>query len=683
MLTFIRRTLFVLVGLVGLYLVATPFVVPWFAKQKATEIFAVKVNGALIIEDMSFNPFSLRTEVTGLAIDDGAGAPVVRLPKLVLDAGWDSALGGDIFVDEVVLTRSQVNLTLFEDGSNSLTKMIKPAPAATDEDSSPVPTINIAHFAIEDAGLGLTNESGRNVAVGPINITLNDISTAPDQIANLNQFVVELGGGRVSLAGSMKPEPLELDVQLNFEQLPLDGIASLYLKDQLTLESGSVGGAVAVVLGQTSSISGSVDLDQLSLKTPQTLRTLEVPYAELKGFNSDLAFEKVSIEQILIETPSMAVENSPADKPEGVVDETATVAAERTSHVVDEQDSGPMRTITVDQFTLNGGTIDVTDASIANSAPITFSNTNIDISDFAFGDVLKANFDIAAMVANESPLKVTGNLVSADKLTAKIDVTLDKLGYNVLAPYSAQAIGRGVDDGSFYLDLDYTITENTLESENILLFDRWKWGQSVEGFEGTSVPVDLAFALLQDSNNRVELDVPVHGDLDDPEFRFGRVVFRAFTNVIVKLVASPFKLLGALIPGGNSDLDLSKVKFVPSAAEIEPIEKAKIDALAKALAERPALKLEITGVAAANRDMQPAPEVETPPASESGEQVAEPTPAPLDAEGLRALATARAELVHQMLIDSGVVADRLVIKAPSIDKPAKGRSVSVILDVIK
>src|SRR5690606_1018742 len=115
------------------------------------------------------------------------------------------------------------------------------------------------------------------------------------------------------------------------------------------------------------------------------------------------------------------------------------------------------------------------------------------------------------------------------------------------------------------------------------------------------ISVTLAVALLKDRNGVIDIKLPVSGSLDDPEFSVFGVIVRVIGNLLVKAATAPFALLGSLLGGGE---ELSYLEFAPGSAALEGAEPPKLGALAKALAERPGLKLEVTGRAAPEEDRE-------------------------------------------------------------------------------
>ena len=110
----------------------------------------------------------------------------------------------------------------------------------------------------------------------------------------------------------------------------------------------------------------------------------------------------------------------------------------------------------------------------------------------------------------------------------------------------------------------------------------------------SSLPLGLAVALLKSPDGTIDIDLPVRGNVDDPEFRYGGVVGKALLNLVTKIVTSPFALLGNLVGAEESELEF--IAFQDGRADLTPPEQEKAGKLAEALALRPELSIEIKGV---------------------------------------------------------------------------------------
>jgi uncharacterized protein involved in outer membrane biogenesis len=160
-----------------------------------------------------------------------------------------------------------------------------------------------------------------------------------------------------------------------------------------------------------------------------------------------------------------------------------------------------------------------------------------------------------------------------------------------LTPYSGKFAGRKIDSGKLSVDLEYKIKQRQLAGENKFVINRLKLGERVDSPDAMKLPLDLAIALLEDSNGIIDLDLPISGSLDDPQFSYGKIVWKAIVNVLTKLVTAPFRVLGKLL--GVSSEKLESITFDPGSSTLLPPEQEKLKALAEAMAKRPALTLTI------------------------------------------------------------------------------------------
>jgi hypothetical protein len=90
----------------------------------------------------------------------------------------------------------------------------------------------------------------------------------------------------------------------------------------------------------------------------------------------------------------------------------------------------------------------------------------------------------------------------------------------------------------------------------------------------------------------IDINLPISGTLDDPEFSLGGIVVKVIVNLLVKVITSPFALLGSIFGGGE---ELAYLEFAPGSAAITAGSVKKLESVAKALTDRPALKMEIAG----------------------------------------------------------------------------------------
>ena len=217
----------------------------------------------------------------------------------------------------------------------------------------------------------------------------------------------------------------------------------------------------------------------------------------------------------------------------------------------------------------------------------------------------RADVDLTGRVGKVAPLKIAGtiNPLSEDAFT-DLTITLGGMDLTAEGPYSGKYVGYGLSKGKLSLDLKYRVSQKQLEAENKVVVDQLTFGGKVDSPDATSLPVPLIVALLKDRKERIDIDLPIRGDLKDPDFKYGKVVLSTLLNLLTKIVASPFTLMGKLIPGGGDEEDLQFIAFPPGSATVPDEEIKKLEALAKGLEERPSLRLEIAGTADPIRDRQ-------------------------------------------------------------------------------
>ncbi|HTH95243.1 MAG TPA: DUF748 domain-containing protein [Rhodocyclaceae bacterium] len=208
---------------------------------------------------------------------------------------------------------------------------------------------------------------------------------------------------------------------------------------------------------------------------------------------------------------------------------------------------------------------------------------------------------IKGSINRAAPLTITGKVDPFGK-ELYLDMSASAKGIDMpgFSPYSGRYIGYAIDKGKLSVDVHYFIEKNELRAENHIFLDQFTLGQKVDSPNALSVPIGLAISLLKNSRGEIDINLPLSGSLNDPQFSIGSLIITVIKNLIVKAATAPFTLLGSLFGGGA---DLSHVDFAPGYARITPEADKALDTIAKAMADRPSMKTEVTGVADSVNDV--------------------------------------------------------------------------------
>jgi uncharacterized protein involved in outer membrane biogenesis len=161
-----------------------------------------------------------------------------------------------------------------------------------------------------------------------------------------------------------------------------------------------------------------------------------------------------------------------------------------------------------------------------------------------------------------------------------------------LTPYSSKYAGYPIERGKLSVDVAYKIEpDGKLEASNQVIVNQLTFGPRSDSPDATKLPVPFIVALLQDRHGVIDLDLPLTGSVNDPQFSLGALIWKVVVNLFTKIITSPFAAIG----GGGKDL--SHVDFEPGTALIVDSSLDVIARVAKALDDRPQLKLGIVAMA--------------------------------------------------------------------------------------
>ena len=202
--------------------------------------------------------------------------------------------------------------------------------------------------------------------------------------------------------------------------------------------------------------------------------------------------------------------------------------------------------------------------------------------------------DILGEIDKYGAMKLKGSLDSSNpKKFTDLDLSFSNLELNSFSGYSASFAGHEIESGKLYLDLGYDVVNSDIKGENSIIIKQMKLGAEVEDENVTSIPLGFIIGLLEDSDGVIDIDMPVEGNIDEPDFKYGTLVFKTLTNLLWKAVTSPFSFLGSMM-GIDGDA-LAYGEFEAGQDNILPPEREKLDQIAKMMIKRPKLSLGIAG----------------------------------------------------------------------------------------
>ena len=248
------------------------------------------------------------------------------------------------------------------------------------------------------------------------------------------------------------------------------------------------------------------------------------------------------------------------------------------------------------------GSMYYADLSLTPNFATGIQSLNGTIEELSSAQTAHATIDLNGQVDEFSPVKIAGtiNPLNSRGLT-DVGVTFKNIELTTFTPYSGKFMGYRISKGKLDLDLHYAVQDRQLKGENKILIRQLTLGEKVESKDATSLPVKFAIALLKDKNGDIDLDLPVHGDLDDPKFSVMKIVMKVLVQLVVKAVTSPFKLFGAIFGGDDTEV-APAIAFPYGSTVLDTLEIRKLDAILKGMADRPNIRLEIEQSGMRSRD---------------------------------------------------------------------------------
>lgn len=567
-----------------------------------------------------------------------AKKPSLGLTKLEITGASMSLAEKNVVVDQVAVTSPMVRLVRFKSGDIDLAKLFadaQPAKKTTGkaaskpaDDSDWIATIK--SVKVEDGAASvrdLTLANPANLTISRLKADVSDISTKKGSSLRYKISTRWGGGGVFGAAGRLVMEPLKTNGRLWLRKVglrPFDGHLGEF--SELLFADGSASGDIdySFTMGKKPvfSAAGTAGVDNVQLKDNWG----DGEFAGIDSFRLNkftFANEpyRVSVAEIMLDGPRANIEFneegrlnirrafrlpepapvSDEEEDDAVAEEeqpvTQQAEADTTDKTAAAEEAEPepfFDSIEIGKVTMENGAVTFMDSSVQPEYTTSLSEMHLALTDIAQDKEARPKVDFSAKIG-PTPMSVTGTMNPViNPIFSDLAVAVNGMELVPMSPYTVQHLAYPIEKGRLYADVTFKTEDNALSAENKFFIEQLVLGPKDTRPDAPSIPVKFGLALLQDGNGDMELNLPIRGNLDDPDFRIGGIVFKAIASLFIKALASPFSLIGSIFGGGGEDMNF--VLFQPGRNELDPGGISKLETTIKALTEREKLKLEVDGV---------------------------------------------------------------------------------------
>nr|WP_314478249.1 DUF748 domain-containing protein [uncultured Campylobacter sp.] len=578
---------------------------------------------------------------------------------------------------------------------------------------------SVKNVAVTSADIGVTHIfEGQKIAhkFDGLNINLQNIS---ENLASPVSAKIDMKSSQklnLAIKGKITPEPIniEADVKLNDANLPRYFV---YAKNYLdaSLKSGELNVELNVKYAADASVSGKANIANIELTDGSGDKVFA--FKNLKLSKISFAKNFLNLERVTLSAPFLKthlnkerefnlgrlVKKSESENAQKVDVKQAVPKNEKPAEAVKAQKKEGEFDFAIKNILVENGDVDFSDASLFMPFATKITKLEGVLMDIDSTRPTMGTFE--GVVGKSGFSKIGLKLLPYDpKKSTEVKFSFKDIDLVDVTPYSGQFLGYKIEKGKLNLTLNYDVKDSKLNGSNVVNLDTLTLGEKVESKDAVNLPLSLAISILSDQNNQINIDLPVEGDLNDPDFKYGGIVWEAVKKLFADITLAPFRFLGNML--GLSSKDLNTIDFMPANAELIVSEQAKIADFIKLTTAKPKMKLSITPAysdvditALKNAKLN---EKISQTMNQTGKDYAgalaslAPKEKSTDEKALREaalkgieikkeqlleLANARAQAIKAALAQAGLAEDRMTVKKPEKTDVKQGEYSSVMMGV--
>jgi hypothetical protein len=416
-------------------------------------------------------------------------------------------------------------------------------------------------------------------------MTINGVNNS-NQPFQVNSEISIAAQGSVTINSEQSLQPLNVTSQIEVQQLELAPLTPwIEAQSGLMFTAGILNTQQNFKLADEQfDINGTLNINGANMQNSMQQEIMSLGQLDIGATQISSTNKTITIDQITLDQANGNV----------IIDSDKNINIQNLNNkAVEQEQTEPSDwVIQVGAVNLKDSSTALIDQSVEPSVTTSISELNGQIKGLSSESLSKADVELSGKFNQFSPLQIRGqiNPLSSEAYT-DLKINIQDLDLLAFSPYSSNYLAFPINGGKLNIELEYNLNKNELRGKNNLLFKQFKLGNRTSSPNAVNLPLKLAVSLLTDLNGEMKIDLPVSGNLNDPEFSYGGLIGKAFFKLITTIVASPFKILGALIP--NPDPNLSDINFLSGQAELLPTEINKLNQIAEIMQKKTDLNLQL------------------------------------------------------------------------------------------
>ncbi|GJM28583.1 MAG: hypothetical protein DHS20C17_12180 [Cyclobacteriaceae bacterium] len=601
---FNKKILFATIVLLAiLVIVLFPFYLKRYINKNGKDLSG----RALSLQGLYHNPFTGFTRMTDFKMfEQDDTASFISFDTLLINFDLYKLIGGAFSISELRLVNPVIRIDHQDTVYNFSDLIRRFSDGEASDSTSRSMDIELKNISLSNGVVQYHDLSkDRKWHLDDISLAIPDLYfDNQDTDADLDLKFVDGGELLSSIQYNNQQGVYSLNLRLSDFNL---AAAKEYIKDYVNIRDfGATMDANLDISGKLGSpemlkVSGNIDVSKYFLKDDKDLEPLKgdrisAVMEEVRPFE-----ERVVISSILITNPTILYEIY-ADSTDNI---RPLIISENSEdeHIADNQTDAGVGSdpgiydstaldypdILIKEVLVAGGKLDFRDYNPQTPFEYQFFNIETQITNISFSDTSRMVVKAEAPENGNLELAWEGNFFDLDRQSFTLKTNIP--GLPAFSPYTISFFDVAITQGHFSYTSTNHINNGTLEGLHTVIASDIDVGERT-GFKSLyDVPLKIGLYLLEDRDGNIHLEIPVEGDVNDPSFRYSKIVVKAIINGLTKIITSPIALIGKLVGAGDNFKDLT---YNPIHPEITPDLESKLKYLVEASEKKPQIKFEMT-----------------------------------------------------------------------------------------